>query len=95
MGFACLAQRLAVAQGTKGLVGDKFGVGVQVLLAGELLLVPRLNSVNGQPLHGRNHVEQEEVQLPHLFGAVLEGFARLGGVEVLVLVVPKSLLVGS
>ena len=90
MGFAGFAQVFAVGQHAQGFVGDKLGVGVQILGRGELLLVARLDAFNGQGLHGPDHVEQHEVQLLHFLRAVVQGLTGALHIAVFVLIVAKK-----
>ena len=86
----CLAQGLAVRQNPQGLVGDKLRVGVQVLWRGKLLFVASFNAVDGERLHGANHVEQHEIQFLHLLRAVVQRLSCALGVALLVLKMAKK-----
>ena len=85
-----LAQGLAVGQNAQGFVGDKLGVGVQILWRRKLLFVASFNAVDGEGLHGANHVQQHEIQLLHLLRAVVQRLARAFDVSILVLKMAKK-----
>ena len=87
---ARLPQVLAVGKDAQGFVGDKLGVGVQILGRGQLLFVSHFDAVDGQSLHRSNHVEQHEVQLLHFLRAVVEGLTGAFDIAVLVLIVAKK-----